>query len=205
MSLDSKEIKTIEQWRWSEMQGIELLSPNNQERGSTTAGERRERESMDVPPETTSKMKDEEDEPKEATQAVAFKELFRFADGLDCVLMLIGSLGAFVHGCSLPLFLRFFADLVNSFGSYANNPDKMMQEVLKVLFGNILSLLNIEILFLLTSGFLIFLGKILVGSTRFISLRLEQQFGSLHGLVSFPFLHHLSFLVGSNFLNLLGF
>uniref|UniRef100_A0A7C9DCT2 Adenosinetriphosphatase n=1 Tax=Opuntia streptacantha TaxID=393608 RepID=A0A7C9DCT2_OPUST len=134
MSLDSKEIKTIEQWRWSEMQGIELLSPNNQERGSTTAGERRERESMDVPPETTSKMKDEEDEPKEATQAVAFKELFRFADGLDCVLMLIGSLGAFVHGCSLPLFLRFFADLVNSFGSYANNPDKMMQEVLKYSF-----------------------------------------------------------------------
>ncbi|PHU17410.1 hypothetical protein BC332_13105 [Capsicum chinense] len=37
-------------------------------------------------------------------------------------------------GCSLPLFLRFFADLVNSFGSYANDVDKMTQEVLKYAF-----------------------------------------------------------------------
>ena len=64
---------------------------------------------------------------------VGFGELFRFADGLDYVLMGIGSMGAFVHGCSLPIFLRFFADLVNSFGSNANNMDTMMQEVLKVL------------------------------------------------------------------------
>lgn len=122
------------------MQGLELVSPNNnnsQERESSTGGgERRERESMDVPPpENSSKMKDEvEEKPKEATPAVGFKELFRFADGLDCILMVIGSVGAFVHGCSLPLFLRFFADLVNSFGSYSNNPDKMMHEVLKYAF-----------------------------------------------------------------------
>ncbi|PWA36359.1 ABC transporter Tap-like, P-loop containing nucleoside triphosphate hydrolase [Artemisia annua] len=62
---------------------------------------------------------------------VGFGELFRFADGLDYVLMVIGTIGAFVHGCSLPIFLRFFADLVNSFGSNADNIDKMSQEVLK--------------------------------------------------------------------------
>jgi len=74
------------------------------------------------------------EEPKKAEiRGVAFKELFRFADGLDYVLMGIGSVGAFVHGCSLPLFLRFFADLVNSFGSNSNNVEKMMEEVLKVL------------------------------------------------------------------------
>lgn len=71
-------------------------------------------------------------EKPEALPSVGFGELFRFADGLDYVLMTIGSLGAIVHGCSLPLFLRFFADLVNSFGSNANNLDKMMHEVLKV-------------------------------------------------------------------------
>ncbi|KAI3974777.1 hypothetical protein MKX01_028037 [Papaver californicum] len=66
---------------------------------------------------------------------VAFKELFRlFADRLDYVLMGIGTVGALVHGCSLPVFLRFFADLVNSFGPNANNVDKMMQEVLKYAF-----------------------------------------------------------------------
>lgn len=63
---------------------------------------------------------------------VGLRELFRFADGLDYVLMGIGTVGAIVHGTSLPLFLRFFADLVNSFGSNANNVDKMTQEVLKV-------------------------------------------------------------------------
>ncbi|KHN48276.1 ABC transporter B family member 1 [Glycine soja] len=48
--------------------------------------------------------------------------------------MAIGTVGAFVHGCSLPLFLRFFADLVNSFGSNANDLDKMTQEVVKYAF-----------------------------------------------------------------------
>ncbi|KAH9671329.1 ABC transporter B family member 1 [Citrus sinensis] len=72
-------------------------------------------------------------EPKKPSDVtpVGLGELFRFADSLDYVLMAIGSLGAFVHGCSFPIFLRFFADLVNSFGSNVNNMDKMMQEVLK--------------------------------------------------------------------------
>lgn len=66
--------------------------------------------------------------------AVGLGELFRFADGLDYVLMTIGTIGAIVHGSSLPLFLRFFADLVNSFGANADNVDKMTQEVVKYAF-----------------------------------------------------------------------
>ncbi|KAH9602585.1 hypothetical protein KSS87_017648 [Heliosperma pusillum] len=129
MSQDyTKEIKSInspsnnnniEQWRWSEMQGLELhSSPNNNNISKTQEKQ-------------TVKMEKEGEKGKEGPPGVGFKELFRFADNLDYVLMGIGSIGAFVHGCSLPLFLRFFADLVNSFGSYANDPDKMMQEVLK--------------------------------------------------------------------------
>ncbi|KAL6534146.1 Multidrug resistance protein 1 [Orobanche hederae] len=68
------------------------------------------------------------------TERVGFFELFRFADGLDYLLMTIGTVGAIVHGSSLPLFLRFFADLVNSLGSNADNVDKMTQEVLKYAF-----------------------------------------------------------------------
>ncbi|KAL7136709.1 hypothetical protein ABFS83_10G048600 [Erythranthe nasuta] len=66
--------------------------------------------------------------------SVGIGELFRFADGLDYFLMTVGTVGAVVHGSSLPLFLRFFADLVNSFGSNADNLDKMTQEVLKYAF-----------------------------------------------------------------------
>ncbi|GJN04300.1 hypothetical protein PR202_ga21839 [Eleusine coracana subsp. coracana] len=61
----------------------------------------------------------------------ALRDLFRFADGLDCVLMCIGTLGALVHGCSLPVFLRFFADLVDSFGSHAEEPETMVRLVVK--------------------------------------------------------------------------
>lgn len=131
---EEDEIKSLEQWRWSEMQGLELLPDNNNNSRNPETELRRNSPEMDndggAPPPPPTLV----EEPKKAEiRGVAFKELFRFADGLDYVLMGIGSVGAFVHGCSLPLFLRFFADLVNSFGSNANNVDKMMEEVLKVL------------------------------------------------------------------------
>lgn len=160
MSQDSEEIKTIEQWRWSEMQGLELVSsappdpfksntptptltPTHphiepqalgQEASSVAAAAAQQTKGMESSePKKDSSGGSSSGEKPEAVPSVGFKELFRFADGLDYILMAIGSVGAVVHGCSLPVFLRFFADLVNSFGSNANNMDKMMQEVLKVL------------------------------------------------------------------------
>ncbi|CAN7019806.1 unnamed protein product [Brassica oleracea var. botrytis] len=130
-TVEEEEIKSVEeQWRLSEMQALEFLpeasSDNNNSRNPVTELREHppEMENNGAPPSPP--------EPKKAEiRGVAFKELFRFAGGLDYALMAIGSVGAFVHGCSLPLFLRFFADLVNSFGSNANDVDKMMQEVLK--------------------------------------------------------------------------
>ncbi|KAL0913760.1 hypothetical protein M5K25_017244 [Dendrobium thyrsiflorum] len=75
-----------------------------------------------------------DEKPAPTLPAVSCFELFRFADGLDYVLMAIGTAGAIIHGCSLPVFLRFFADLVDSFGSNANNPDAMVREVIKYSF-----------------------------------------------------------------------
>lgn len=157
MSQDSQEIKTVEQWRWSEMQGLELVSTsppsldhfitntttpnretnareNNQEEEKGGGGGVERRSEMESSSSETKKDGGggSNGEKASAVSGVGFGELFRFADSLDYVLMGIGSVGAFVHGCSLPLFLRFFADLVNSFGSNANDMDKMMQEVLKV-------------------------------------------------------------------------
>lgn len=188
MSQDSEEIKTIEQWRWSEIQGLELLvsaphssdfdtldtpsfktstnhlpsthpshstsnshtSPNITATATEEAPPVREtrdfvetqgggqvQPTQDMESSDGKKKKDggvggDAEKPASPPPSSAFSELFRFADGLDYFLMGIGTLGAFVHGCSLPLFLRFFADLVNSFGSNANNVDKMTQEVVKV-------------------------------------------------------------------------
>ncbi|PKU73708.1 ABC transporter B family member 1 [Dendrobium catenatum] len=73
-----------------------------------------------------------DEKPAPPLLAVSCFELFRFADRLDYVLMAIGTAGAIIHGCSLPVFLRFFADLVDSFDSNANNADTMVREVIKV-------------------------------------------------------------------------
>jgi len=142
MSKDSEEIKTIEQWKWSEMQGLELVpdaatSPQQQQGQVPREMETtREQPNKDVAaaaaPAATMNGGSISGEKAESVPSVGFGELFRFADGLDYVLMGIGTVGAVVHGCSLPLFLRFFADLVNSFGSNANDVDKMTQEVVKV-------------------------------------------------------------------------
>ncbi|KAI3826174.1 hypothetical protein L1987_00219 [Smallanthus sonchifolius] len=118
-----------EQWRWSKMQSLEVVSENpNQPLGSLTEQDTETETNMEIEGENSKNAE------KDKEISVGFKDLFRFADRLDHVLMGIGTIGAFVHGCSLPIFLRFFADLVNSFGSNSNNLDKMSQEVLRYAF-----------------------------------------------------------------------
>ncbi|KAD3337510.1 hypothetical protein R6Q59_027610 [Mikania micrantha] len=113
-----------EQWKWSEMHSLELVCENpNQPLGSLTEEDKETETDMEIEGENSKNAEKDKD------ASVGFGELFRFADRLDYVLMGIGTIGAFVHGCSLPIFLRFFADLVNSFGSNSNNIDKMSQEV----------------------------------------------------------------------------
>ncbi|CAM8888752.1 unnamed protein product [Rhodiola kirilowii] len=128
-----QEIIKREQWRWSEMQGLELNN-NSSSQPQQPVDQNSSSSSKQSDMEGSSGKSDNAQKPQNVIPAVGFFELFRFADGLDYVLMGVGSVGALVHGCSLPIFLRFFADLVNSFGSNSNNMDKMMQEVLKYAF-----------------------------------------------------------------------
>jgi ATP-binding cassette subfamily B (MDR/TAP) protein 1 len=134
MSKESEEIKTssTEQWKWSEMQGLELVNEDNNSYDPFKGNLPTVIEEGQVSMVETSGGSGKEEKVVKSVPAVGFGELFRFADGLDYILMTIGTVGAIVHGCSLPIFLRFFADLVNSFGSNANNLDKMTQEVVKV-------------------------------------------------------------------------
>lgn len=132
--------KTTEQWRWSELQGLELLvssspphSINNSDASSSSANlQKRDTAASSMAASAPKKDVADPDKPAPPPPSVAFGDLFRFADRLDYALMSIGTVGAIVHGSSLPLFLRFFADLVNSFGSNVGNVDKMSEEVLKV-------------------------------------------------------------------------
>ncbi|XP_002519759.2 ABC transporter B family member 9 isoform X1 [Ricinus communis] len=50
-------------------------------------------------------------------QKVAFYKLFAFADGLDVVLMIVGSLSAIANGLSQPAVTLIFGQLINYFGT----------------------------------------------------------------------------------------
>lgn len=148
------QIKAVERWKWSEIHGVELvvgeqISPiqRKSREGTSSSSEGRkegadgEQHSMDVAEGESGRLNMEENmknnqKEKEKGKAVSvpFYKLFAFADSLDYCLMAVGTVGAIVHGSSLPVFLRFFASLVNSFGSNTGNPEKMMQEVLKFAF-----------------------------------------------------------------------
>ena len=69
---------------------------------------------------------------KKKEQSLPFYQLFSFADKYDVVLMIAGSLGAVVHGSSMPVFFLLFGEMVNGFGKNQMDLHKMTHEVSKV-------------------------------------------------------------------------
>ena len=63
---------------------------------------------------------------------VSFLKLFTFADRLDMILMVVGTISAAANGVSQPLMTVIFGNLINSFGS--SDPSHAIQEVSKVFF-----------------------------------------------------------------------
>ncbi|KAK1563650.1 hypothetical protein Q3G72_030632 [Acer saccharum] len=68
---------------------------------------------------------------KKKEQSLPFFQLFSFADKYDYCLMTVGSLGAIVHGSSMPVFFLLFGEMVNGFGKNQMNLHKMTHEVSK--------------------------------------------------------------------------
>ncbi|KAJ0968043.1 hypothetical protein J5N97_024960 [Dioscorea zingiberensis] len=59
----------------------------------------------------------------------SFFELFSFADALDLTLMAMGTVGACVHGASLPVFLVCFGKLINVIGTAYLYPASVSKQV----------------------------------------------------------------------------
>ncbi|KAK3428800.1 hypothetical protein EUGRSUZ_E00260 [Eucalyptus grandis] len=64
-------------------------------------------------------------------QRVSLLKLFSFADFYDCVLMAVGSVGACVHGVSVPVFFIFFGKLINVIGMAYLFPKEASHKVAK--------------------------------------------------------------------------
>ncbi|KAF7126723.1 hypothetical protein RHSIM_Rhsim11G0017900 [Rhododendron simsii] len=65
---------------------------------------------------TDTKTKEGDEEEKKKPKTVPFFKLFEFADAFDYLLMFVGSVGACIHGASVPVFFIFFGKLINIIG-----------------------------------------------------------------------------------------
>ncbi|EXB58297.1 hypothetical protein L484_015631 [Morus notabilis] len=63
-------------------------------------------------------------------RSVSFFKLFSFADRLDVLLMVVGTISAAANGVSSPVMLVIFGDLINAFG--ASDKSHVLHEVSKV-------------------------------------------------------------------------
>lgn len=63
---------------------------------------------------------------------VSLIKLFAFADFYDYILMAIGSVGACIHGASVPVFFIFFGKLINIIGMAYLFPKEASHKVAKV-------------------------------------------------------------------------
>ncbi|VFQ96925.1 unnamed protein product [Cuscuta campestris] len=78
---------------------------------------------------TEAKQPTVEAERKKPEQGIPFYKLFSFADKFDWMLMFLGSLGAAVHGCSMPVFFLLFGQMVNGFGQNQSDFHTMTHQV----------------------------------------------------------------------------
>lgn len=63
---------------------------------------------------------------------VPLLKIFSFADFYDYVLMVIGSVGACIHGASVPVFFIFFGKIINVIGLAYLFPKEASHQVAEV-------------------------------------------------------------------------
>lgn len=69
--------------------------------------------------------------------------LFAVAERLDCVLMLLGSIGACIHGAAPPVFFVLVGQMIDSLGSFSSNHRLLSSRISQVLNIHILLPFNI--------------------------------------------------------------
>ncbi|KAK2427758.1 ABC transporter B family member [Trifolium repens] len=74
---------------------------------------------------------DSKDDERKKERKVPMLKLFSFADSYDYVLMFIGSIGACIHGASVPIFFIFFGKLINVIGLAYLFPKEASHQVAK--------------------------------------------------------------------------
>jgi ATP-binding cassette subfamily B (MDR/TAP) protein 1 len=69
---------------------------------------------------------------KSSTQVVSYFKLFSFADPLDYLLMMLGTIGSIGNGMTLPIMTIILGGLINAFGDNQNDNQQVIHAVSKV-------------------------------------------------------------------------
>jgi ATP-binding cassette subfamily B (MDR/TAP) protein 1 len=77
--------------------------------------------------------KDGRPEKDEATKKVSLFGMFRYADRIDVLLMVVGTVGAMGNGVAEPLMSVLFGNVINSFGESTSSD--VLRRVTKVCHG----------------------------------------------------------------------
>ena len=79
-----------------------------------------------------------EDDPETEVeaQALPFYKLLSYADGLDWVLMVLGTLGSIVHGLAQPIGYMLLGRALDAFGNNMGNTDNMVKALYKVCYAS---------------------------------------------------------------------
>lgn len=82
---------------------------------------------------STDEKNETEGKKKSSPNKVPISKLFSFADRYDYLLMFVGSIGACVHGASVPVFFIFFGKMINVIGMAYLFPKEASHHVAKVM------------------------------------------------------------------------
>ncbi|BBN16210.1 autophagy-related protein 9 [Marchantia polymorpha subsp. ruderalis] len=74
-----------------------------------------------------SKKKKKKDD--EVVELISIRELFSFADGLDRILIIVGTIAAICNGLAQPLMTLVFGQLINAFGQNTTDTKELVSEV----------------------------------------------------------------------------
>lgn len=75
---------------------------------------------------------EKEDEYSGRSETLSFYELLSYADGLDWIMMVIGTMGSVVHGLAQPIGYLLLGKALNAYGNNIGDDAEMVKALNKV-------------------------------------------------------------------------
>ncbi|KAL2084174.1 hypothetical protein ACEWY4_019692 [Coilia grayii] len=119
----AREWRQIAEAGGRETKGDEILELSSQRSTAMGKNSKEYNTQSEVKVEQNGDISKEEEEKPEKMEMVGTFEIFRFADSVDVLLMVFGTIMAMANGAILPLMVIVFGDMTNSFVQHGKHPN----------------------------------------------------------------------------------